>query len=545
MPKFVPVTDTERPQSEQHEVAHDYAQHRKFDAPHAVKANENRGRGKVDRGWQEGTVGWGVLGSFGSNDKDDAAQVVRRSAGEQKMVKNEKGLWVKAGKGATTASDQDQQRVSALSSSASSSGGIGRGGGIPIFNSALNSIASSSSSTNGRGLAGEARFSDRESKVDSTAYDYSDRQYNNDRRGAGRDSRDKRDHDRRSGRDRDRDRDTERERDRDRFDDRRREDRNRDKDRDRERDRYGWDDSRGRGAGHMADTSKDKRYSRDERDTQRRRRSRSRSRSSDRYRRQDNPDFKRDRDTRSQSPYDHFRHISGGKSAAQEVEVVKDGAEGGVEEDDDGTAAAAAAVDTVISSDITAVQVINQFHDMYSSRSGRRLPAIGELFAVSASICSFKSGKVFVDGKGAIENSFIRTNPAPVFAAHRVFIDPSISNINKSNNSSSSSSTSVEDVTFCLDFHTAGKAPGLGDQTKDNVLLYRCQAATITKVWGMVDAEKLAANEELTEAAMFRSATWRKAVELIAPDFSSILPIPEDLVKIAVFHNYYKMEVWG
>ena len=48
-----------------------------------VKGGAGRGRGKggagkggaggdkptVDRGWATGTVGWGVLGSFGSNEK--------------------------------------------------------------------------------------------------------------------------------------------------------------------------------------------------------------------------------------------------------------------------------------------------------------------------------------------------------------------------------------------------------------------------------------------------------------------------------------------
>ena len=36
--------------------------HRKFDNPHSVLP-------KVDRGWEGGSVGWGVLGAFGSNQK--------------------------------------------------------------------------------------------------------------------------------------------------------------------------------------------------------------------------------------------------------------------------------------------------------------------------------------------------------------------------------------------------------------------------------------------------------------------------------------------
>ena len=36
----------------------------------------------VDRGWEQGNVGWGVLGSFGSNSKDDSAQVIKRVEGK-------------------------------------------------------------------------------------------------------------------------------------------------------------------------------------------------------------------------------------------------------------------------------------------------------------------------------------------------------------------------------------------------------------------------------------------------------------------------------
>ena len=84
MPKFVPVVDTEKSRAEQ-ERDSNFDKHRKFDNPH-----------KVDRGWQQGNVGWGVLGEFGSSSKDNSAQVVKRAEGANKMVKNERGLWVKA-----------------------------------------------------------------------------------------------------------------------------------------------------------------------------------------------------------------------------------------------------------------------------------------------------------------------------------------------------------------------------------------------------------------------------------------------------------------
>lgn len=74
MPKFVPVVDTEKPLSEQlgnHDP--DFDKHRRFDNPHAVPSAQ--GAKKVDRGWQQGSVGWGVLKNFGGGDKDSAAQV--------------------------------------------------------------------------------------------------------------------------------------------------------------------------------------------------------------------------------------------------------------------------------------------------------------------------------------------------------------------------------------------------------------------------------------------------------------------------------------
>jgi hypothetical protein len=45
--------------------------------------------------WEQGNVGWGVLGSFGSAGKDEVAQgAVHSARGDGvKMVKNEKGLW--------------------------------------------------------------------------------------------------------------------------------------------------------------------------------------------------------------------------------------------------------------------------------------------------------------------------------------------------------------------------------------------------------------------------------------------------------------------
>eukprot|EP01035_Chromulina_nebulosa_P019283 gene19283-25142_t len=89
MPKFVPVVDVEKPLHEQNIHSEELSKHRQFDNPHDIS------KSTVHRGWQQGSLGWGVLGSFGSNDKDDGSQVINRSSVPQKMIKNEKGLWVK------------------------------------------------------------------------------------------------------------------------------------------------------------------------------------------------------------------------------------------------------------------------------------------------------------------------------------------------------------------------------------------------------------------------------------------------------------------
>ncbi len=63
MPKFVPVSNPELARNEQNLHSEENMKHRKFDNPHAVL------KPKVDRGWQQGSLGWGVLGAFGSNEK--------------------------------------------------------------------------------------------------------------------------------------------------------------------------------------------------------------------------------------------------------------------------------------------------------------------------------------------------------------------------------------------------------------------------------------------------------------------------------------------
>ena len=112
-PRFVPVTDTEKPRCEQ--GAESMAKHRAWDSFVVARdAGESRemqqamtkatAKPKADRGWERGSVGWGVLGAWGSNERDDSAQIARVADGRNKMIRNEKGLWVKAKDGESSAS---------------------------------------------------------------------------------------------------------------------------------------------------------------------------------------------------------------------------------------------------------------------------------------------------------------------------------------------------------------------------------------------------------------------------------------------------------
>ena len=109
MPKFVPVADPEAPRWEQDEAK--LAKHRNFDS-HVVardqteqrklaagrRAATNADEGRANRGFEQGAVGWGVVGTFGSEARDADVQA-RPAEGNLKMVQNEKGLWVRAAKG--------------------------------------------------------------------------------------------------------------------------------------------------------------------------------------------------------------------------------------------------------------------------------------------------------------------------------------------------------------------------------------------------------------------------------------------------------------
>lgn len=179
--------------------------------------------------------------------------------------------------------------------------------------------------------------------------------------------------------------------------------------------------------------------------------------------------------------------------------------------------------------EVTAVQVLNRFHEVYSRDtlfSADRVQSISELFSDSASICSLKSGAQFLTGRTAIAESFAKTSPAAVAVSKRVFVE-----------SSPSATTSLPRASFVFDLHRKGTSPGLGDKTKDGVLLYRVVGASIEQIWGAVDNERLAVDENLTEERLFQSKVWKLAGEIMQRE---VQPIGE-----RHYHNYDHMEVWG
>ena len=121
MPTFVPVVDVEKPRFERDDFDANHIKSRKFDNPHSlIRPPEKDTKNK--RGFADGSVGWGVLGEFGSYEKDDGSAAHTQKTGKCKMVKNGRGLWVKAN---DDDDEEDEETLPRL--------GKGRGGGIPVF----------------------------------------------------------------------------------------------------------------------------------------------------------------------------------------------------------------------------------------------------------------------------------------------------------------------------------------------------------------------------------------------------------------------------
>ncbi len=202
----------------------------------------------------------------------------------------------------------------------------------------------------------------------------------------------------------------------------------------------------------------------------------------------------------------------------------------------------------------SAVQVVNRFHEVFATHTlfpSERVASIAELFLEEAVIASLKKpSNVYLKGRAAIGDSFLKTAAAPVTISKRVFLDLDVLGAAQLGSPSSAG------ISFCFDLHRAGMAPGLGDKAKDTLLLYRCVNAQLTSVWGMVDADKLASNSDLSAAQVLTSAAWSNYVwpivarDVVAEDGEQGEALFDDLsdqqkARLAVFHNYDHMETWG
>ena len=433
----------------------------------------------------EGNVGWGVLGSFGSRGKDEIAQVVRRAEGTHKMVKNSKGLWVK-------------QTAIVEEESGKGGAGRGRGNGIPVFNEQM-SIRNSDIIKNYSGEDND-RYEDGDEGRSTSRYRSS----------------------------------------RDRINDSENRDRSRSLSRDKERDKKKASSYHN----HHDRTSNEDRHRARGRDRNRSR-SRSRSRSRDRgkergrYRERSRERSRGDlEEKRKYRRDDHDRRDRGDDSDRRSSVRKEDGSsgeeQGKVIEKEDSEEA------TVFK--VTAIQVVNRFHDVYATDTlfaKDRIAALSDLFAATATIRSLKTDAEYLSGRESIGASFNKTMAAPVTVSKRVYIEPLDDGLRDASSSSSANTPSTSSISFVMDLHKAGTAPGLGDRAKDNVLLYRVHDAEINRIWGSADTEKLAADEDLSKEKLLCSKAWKLVSNLIRKERSL------DEEKDAHYHNYDRMETWG
>ena len=634
MVKFVPVSDVERPRDAQNLNSSANEKHRKFDNPHAVKKT-------VDRGWQQGNVGWGVLGAFGNSDKDDAAQIIKRSDGVNKMVKNEKGLWVKV---------KDLSDASNITSDNSSRG---RGGGISV----LGSLSASTSSSYEKNHPVEHDDLRSAGRSNSRFRDYSEDRNGRSQRDSGRrdrsrsrsrnsseekcnrtkhrsdDRHDNHSGDRRSHRgsthSNDRRRHYDRSHSRSRSRSRNRKDKSRKdfrRDDSEDRDDTDPDDSRNR---------RKHRGSRRDKDEEKKR-SQVTSPSSDRFRDKQHDksakknassngivsDYKESSDNgndRSRDrKWDTDRYRDDRKNDKETVQKMTRGDD---EKDDKSN-------DFVF--DFTANQVANRFLEVFSGQNTSRnldiknsekdeededeedddddddeikedkkkkrtmklrLDSIASLFTEDACVLSLKNGKIMLNGKKVIKESFSRTLPDDSKCTYRIVVDTEndifndngLSSItrslqrkeiekhetgNENENENENKNEKTFKISYCLDFHAPNSSPGLGDRSKDTALLYRCVGSLLTHIWGAVDPDKLSSSYrkngennksemstksaiqsvKITKNIVLNSKCWNWAEMIIKNDFP-LLPIyNENQTKsqeYLIFHDYDNIESWN
>ena len=159
---------------------------------------------------------------------------------------------------------------------------------------------------------------------------------------------------------------------------------------------------------------------------------------------------------------------------------------------------------------------------------------ITELFAEDASVYSLKTGACFLKGKGKIRAAFATTKPHTASVSKRVFIDfPK---------KSQGEGSIAQGVTFCVDMHRAETSPGLGDVSRNTVLLYRCDSRSICNVWGMTDSEGLSMKPDLSLNLFLSSATWKAIAAIIGADIDIDTAGVSEHVH---FNNYDTIDTWG
>jgi hypothetical protein len=545
MVKFVPVSDVERPRAAQNLHASANDKHRKFDNPHTVGKT-------VDRGWQQGNVGWGVLGAFGNSDKDDAAQVMKHAEGAHKMVKNDKGLWVKV---KNVSSDKCEIPSSSR----------GRGGGISVLGS-LKTLENASQ--------GKNHIEDEGSKDSSRGR--SDSRFRDDSVDNDRDYKHKRDIRKRS-----------------RSTSRGRRESSRCESRERSRDRSTKQVDSDRRSHKSSKSRREGRHDRDKSSS----RSRSRSHSPS-FSHRDRPDLRREKSRiekrdRSRSPHQSYRghrdrpssHQNGDSSRSIQnlsVSVTDRGIlkERGIRNAPSDHDHPSDISDENIVFQFSATQVANRFLEIYSGigleiskarKSGmmkdadevsdeltnvnlkeKRLDLIACLFVDSAAVLSLRNGKVMLASKSAIRESFARTSPEDCRCSYRIVVNIP-ENSNRTNIDGSSAAV-PEDISYCLDFHAPNSSPGLGDRSKDTALLYRCVGSLLTHIWGAVDPEKLSSvtassdtdpsSRSRARDVFMKSKCWAWASAMIQLDYPSFPELSQN-EGVVIFHDYNTVEVWG
>lgn len=545
MPKFVPVRDTERSLAEQDVDGAEFAAHRQFDNPHSVLKNK-KSTEQTDRGWAQGEVGWGVQRSFGGEEKDGHAQVSRYAEGENKMVKNSKGLWVKAKE-----IEPDDVR--------NEKKGMGRGNkGISVF------AATSEGVYHDEAEIG-ARYNEKRNESRRDDGDYSSKRKQNDDRHAESDEDSRHHTSRRREQDRSRSRDRSRQRDDSRDhrrykSSRRNQDRDRSSSRDRDLHRY-RSSSRDRDRRRKEDKKySDKRRSRsrsrsDSRDRRRhkkRHRADSEERDSKRHDRDRNK--RRNRHSRSRSPLQSSdsddrhddEHVRATKPQTNPTEERKSRFEkSATNEPPLSQPVVSREVPVGLTSEvdteeirITAVQVINRFHEVYQSSHAHRLRDLRDLFHASISVSSLQNpDKVYLDGRDAVLIAFAKTVPMPTPVSKRIYFEAT----------SKREDPNLE-VTFVCDLHRPGTSPGLGDSQHDTFVLYECSGAQIVRIWGGNDASGCVQDEDLSMEGLLTKGqkNWQRVKNIVS---KSVVFVDKGQssweTTFCHYHNYDRMEVWG